>query len=133
MASPLLERESFSVDQSIFRDGDAGDRAFIIPTGQVEIIKEVDGKERVLGTIGKGGVFGEMALIDDQPRMASARATEATTLIVVTRMIFEQKLAKTDPFVRALLRILVENVRSNTARPKEEPADPGELVEESSE
>ena len=133
MASPLLERESFSVDQSIFRDGDAGDRAFIIQTGQVEIIKEVDGKERVLGTIGKGGVFGEMALIDDQPRMASARATEATTLIVVTRMIFEQKLAKTDPFVRALLRILVENVRSNTARPKEEPADSGELVEESSE
>ncbi len=43
--------------------------------------------------------------------MATARASEGTTLIVVSRMMFSSKLAKTDPFIRGLLNIFAENIR----------------------
>ena len=53
-----------------------------------------------------------MALIDSKPRMAAARARKGSTIIVVTRATFDQKLSKADPFIRGLLNILVENVRN---------------------
>jgi CRP-like cAMP-binding protein len=52
-----------------------------------------------------------MALIDDQPRMATAKAAAMTTVIVINREMFRKKLAKSDPFVRGLLGILVKNIR----------------------
>ena len=57
-----------------------------------------------------------MALIDDSPRMATAIATELTTYIIVTRQMFETKLAKTDPFIRALLKIFAESIRTLSAK-----------------
>ena len=64
-----------------------------------------------IATIPEGGIFGEMALIDQSPRMAMARAIAPLTLIVVTQMMLEEKLKKTDPFVRGLLGILTSIIR----------------------
>lgn len=110
----VLERKTFAPGERIFREGETGSCAYVIQEGLVEISRGDGDKTHVLGTIGKGGIFGEMALLDNKPRMASARAKETTTTIVVTPMLFEQKLAKTDPFIRGLLKILVENIRSIT-------------------
>ena len=74
-------------------------------------------------------MFGEMALIDNQPRMAMARAAEVTTLIFVSRMMFEQKMVKADPFVRGLLKILVGNIRSLSAELVRGASGVGELTE----
>lgn len=112
MAEHPLEREIFAKGSYLFHEGEQGDRAFLVQSGMVEIVRNAGGEEKILGTITDGGIFGEMALIDDKPRMASARAAEATTVIVVSRMRFKQKLVKTDPFVRGLLNILADNVRS---------------------
>jgi len=65
----------------------------------------------MLGTIKKGGLFGEMALIDNAPRMAAARAVDQTTLVVITRDSFSHKLDKADPFMRGLMNIFVKNIR----------------------
>lgn len=73
-----------------------------------------DGSERVLGHIAGGGIFGEMSLIDNKLRMASARAIDITTVIVVTESAFEDKLNKADPFIRALQSIFVRNIRDTT-------------------
>ncbi len=108
----ILERATFAAGDTIFKEGDAGDKAYVVQSGAVEIVKNIDGKDIVLGTIDQGGIFGEMALIDDQPRMASALAREGTTLIVVSRTLFTAKLAKTDPFIRGLLNIFAENIRN---------------------
>ena len=89
----------------------------MVQAGEVEIIKSTgdEDKDIVLGTIGKGGIFGEMVLIDDKPRMASARAGKGgATVIIVSRNMFQDKLAKTDPFIRGLLNILSDNIRSLT-------------------
>jgi len=114
MASTVLQRQTLQAGDRIFKEGDEGNMAYVVQSGEVEIFKIVDGKEVVLGRVGQGAIFGEMALIDSKPRMAGARATKGSTIIVVTRDMFEQKLSKTDPFIRGLLNILVNNIRTMT-------------------
>ena len=117
MADEVLERKTCQAGERFFKEGDEGNRAYVVQAGEVEIIKSTgeEDKDIVLGTIGKGGIFGEMALIDDKPRMASARAGKGgATVIIVSRMMFQQKMAKTDPFIRGLLNILSDNIRSIT-------------------
>jgi len=112
MASQVLQRQSYKPGDKIFKEGDEGNLAYVVQDGEVEIVKIIDGHETVLGSVGKGGIFGEMALIDSKPRMAAARASRGTTIICVTRQMFEEKLRKSDPFIRGLLNILAENIRS---------------------
>ena len=83
--------------------------------GRVEIVKTSGDAEIVIGGVGEGGIFGEMALLDDQPRMATARAAEMAIVIIVSRRMFEQKMEKADPFIRRLLRIFADNIRALTS------------------
>ena len=92
---------------------------FIIKSGTVELYKtSLDGvneKENILGKLGEGALFGEMALIDDKPRMASARAINGPVVLkVITKEQFYNSLGDVNPFVSKLLSILVEQVRENT-------------------
>ncbi len=112
MADTILQRQTYQAGDRIFKEGDEGNMAYIVQSGEVEIYKEIDGKVTVLGTIGQGGIFGEMALIDSKPRMATARASKGATIILVNRVMFEQKLNKADPFIKGLLNILVNHVRT---------------------
>lgn len=110
-ADTILQRQTYQTGDRIFKEGDEGNMAYIVQSGEVEIVKIIDSVETVLGTIGKGGMFGEMALIDSKPRMASARCSKGATIIVVTRGMFNQKMTKADPFIRGLLNILVDHIR----------------------
>ncbi|MDP6884809.1 MAG: cyclic nucleotide-binding domain-containing protein, partial [Rhodospirillales bacterium] len=89
MAETFLERKTCQPGDTIFREGDSANQAFIVQEGEVVIVKGPQENTQVLGTIGKGGIFGEMGLVDDRPRMASARAKTGVTLIVVSRQMFE--------------------------------------------
>lgn len=109
----VLDRLVIAEGAAVFKEGDPGDRAYVVQEGVIEILRnDQNGIPVVLGTVEKGGIFGEMALIDDQPRMATARAVVATTVITVPRNVFSMKLAKCDPFIRGLLGIFVRNIRS---------------------
>ncbi len=114
MSESILQRQTLQAGDRIFKEGEEGNMAYVVQSGEVEIFKIVDGVETVLGKVGQGGIFGEMALIDSKPRMASARASKGSTIIVVTRAMFEQKMNKADPFIKGLLNILVDNIRSLT-------------------
>ena len=111
MNTQVLDRKTFHEGQSVFEQGEVGTSAYIIQDGEIQIVKNTEHEDTVLGSIGKGGIFGEMALVDDQPRMARAEATMTTTVIVISREIFNQKLQKTDPFIRGLLNIFVDTIR----------------------
>jgi CRP-like cAMP-binding protein len=100
----------------IFKEGELGDRAFVVQSGEVEIFKILEGTKTILGVVGPGGIFGEMALIDDSPRMANAQASEMTTTILVSRPMLEKKLAKADPFIRGLLNIFASHLRRFAAK-----------------
>lgn len=114
--SKNVNRKLYFAGNVIFREGESGTRAFLIKEGEVEIRKQLGNREVVLGTIQKGSIFGEMALIDDQPRMASAVAVRDTTVIIISREALQAKLATADPFVRGLLNIFVRNIRSMSKR-----------------
>ncbi len=106
--SRVLERKVFYANTKIFAEGEAGDRAYLIQDGTVEIIKN----GQVLAELSKGELFGEMALVDDQPRMASARAKNDVSVVIIGRETFREKLSKADPFIRGLLTIFVRNIRN---------------------
>lgn len=106
-----FDREIFASGQQIFKFGDTGDCAYLIEEGTVEIlvIKE-DGEHRIR-LIGKGELFGEVALIDYEPRTATVRAIERTVLVPIPRKMMEGLLEKSDPVLRHLLLVVLERFR----------------------
>ena len=116
----ILLREVFPAGTEIFREGSEGSRAYMIETGKVAIWREVDGKRHTLGVVAEGSIFGEMALIDNQPRMASASALTDTTCVVIGEEVFKKKLEAAGPFLVGLLRIFMRNIRSLTDNTKEQ-------------
>jgi CRP-like cAMP-binding protein len=113
----FVDRKVLYPGQYVFRTGDVGDRAYLVQEGVISIERtRPDGNVVTLGEVKKGGIFGEMALVDDQPRMACALVKEQATVIMVGRDQFQSKLDKADPFIRALLKIFVRNIRAITDR-----------------
>lgn len=106
-----LDRRHLAECEILFQKGDAGDSAFLIETGGVEILDPDSGQ--VLARVGQGELVGEIALIDRNPRTATARALEASVVIEVRRDVMEQLLVNTDPIIRHLLNVVLRRFRNN--------------------
>jgi CRP/FNR family cyclic AMP-dependent transcriptional regulator len=110
-----VEKNATSGDL-LFEEGDLGDEAYLIQSGEVEVFHKVGNEEFVIATLGKGEIFGEMSLIDNQPRMASARVMADTRLTVISRSAVQmrlQKLEQEDRVMRRLLDVLVNRLRGD--------------------
>jgi CRP/FNR family cyclic AMP-dependent transcriptional regulator len=83
----IFERKTFPIGEYIFKEGTYGSRAFVVETGEIEIVKMVLGKEKIIGTVKSGAIF-------------------------VSRPMFQAKLDNTDPFIKGLLTILSDHVRT---------------------
>ena len=81
-----MEQKTYAVGEVVFNEGDAGDSGFLVASGTVEISRQSEGEKEVLGTIKQGQMFGEMALISDKPRSATATAAEATICVLVPQV-----------------------------------------------
>src|SRR3954465_16057228 len=68
----------------VFREGDLGTEMYIINEGKVEILNEVGGEEQLLAVLEKGDFFGEMSVLEDLPRAATARAAPDVRLLQLT-------------------------------------------------
>jgi EAL domain-containing protein (putative c-di-GMP-specific phosphodiesterase class I) len=107
-----FDREIFVSGQQIFKYGDMGDCAYLIEDGLVEVlVVKQDGEHRIR-VIGKGELFGEVSLIDYQPRTATVRAIERTVLVPIPRKLMEVLLEKSDPVLRHLLLVILERFRN---------------------
>ncbi len=84
----LFEIETYRPGEVVFQQGDAGDCAYFIHNGRVEVVKTEDGKEDVIATLGKDQYFGEMALISSAPRNATIRAVEETQVAALGKSNF---------------------------------------------
>ena len=111
-----FERKQFLPGELILQEGTIGMRAYLVETGAVEISRGHGEKRRVLGRVGPGGIFGELALIDGNGRSADAKATTETVCLVIPQDVFKEKLEKADPFIRALIRIMCRNLRNMTEK-----------------
>ncbi len=85
--------EKYPANAVIFREGDRGDKFYVILKGKVRISKRVEGiGEEALAILGPGSFFGEMSLIDDFPRSADAITNEPTELLTISKEDFENLL-----------------------------------------
>ena len=89
----IAGEESHETGSFVFREGEMGDKLYLILDGKVRISRELPGMgEEALAVLGAGEAFGEMSLIDDTPRSADARVHERVRLLVITREAFEDLL-----------------------------------------
>ena len=75
------EIRSYKLGEVVVRQGDRGDRMYVVYSGKVRVLREEDGVETPLNSIFPGEHFGELALVHDRPRNATIRAAADSTLI----------------------------------------------------
>lgn len=103
-----MGREHFEPGEVIFREGDRGDRLYIIVDGEVEVVKEELGKgETTLARRGPGECFGEMALVSDTPRTATVRSRTSLNVLTMDREAFHALFVHLPP-LRKLFQQLIE-------------------------
>ena len=91
MSDKVLERKTFQEGDVLFKEGDDGSHALIIQTGEVQILLNADkDDETILANVGPGGIIGEMALLDQRNRMATARANTGGAAIIVSNQVFNR-------------------------------------------
>jgi CRP/FNR family cyclic AMP-dependent transcriptional regulator len=108
---------AFAPGQAVFAAGDTGSHMFGVVSGEIQLH---DG-ERVLTTVGPGGVFGEMALIDNLPRSLNAVATTDTVVAAIDRTLFLYLVHETPTFALDVMRSLGARIRALS----EVPVPPG--------
>jgi len=110
-AAPHPRRRVYPAGTLLFAEGEPGDAAYIVESGRVSVFKTVKGVRVTLGEIGPGGIFGEMALIDDQPRMASAMAVDETACVIVAKQRLAEQLQLAPKAVQVVVGALLGNIR----------------------
>ena len=102
--------KAFHQNQTIFKEGQESNVAYLIKQGAVVLYKTVNDKRMSLYECGKGEVFGEFGIITGGPRSASAMALEYTELVVVDKETFSQALNKSPRIIRALSKLLIQRL-----------------------
>ena len=119
-------RKNLKAGDVLFRQGDPGDCAYAIESGQLEVFRGRGRQRKVMAVLGPGEVIGEMAVIDHLPRTASAVARKATRLRVITQEHLQGRLASADPLVRVLLRLILRRYRTTVSGRRAKGARGGE-------
>jgi CRP/FNR family transcriptional regulator, cyclic AMP receptor protein len=113
MATNMLFRraeeyvEFYEPGQVIFEEGQAGDLMYAVVEGEVDIIHN----DKVLFSISAGGIFGEMALIDNSPRSATAQAKTQCKLVPVNEKRFLYLVQETPFFALQVMRSMANRLR----------------------
>jgi CRP-like cAMP-binding protein len=113
----IVNRLAYPVGKILFHEGDRPTNAFLIEKGRVEITRIVDQQAVVLGHCAVGEIFGEMAWIDDVPRMATVTAIEPTVCIVITPFVFKSQIENTSNMLSHLLKAFTQELRELSKRP----------------
>ncbi len=106
----------FEAGQVVFEEGQPGDAMYVVQSGSVEL----RAGQRLLETVGIGGVLGELALVDEEPRSASAVAVEASRLVAIDRERFMLLVKKVPGFALEVMRIMSRRLRR--VNPTSDPA-----------
>jgi CRP/FNR family cyclic AMP-dependent transcriptional regulator len=113
--STPARRHTYRHGEVIFHQGDPGDTAHIVQTGRVKIVADADsGDEALLTVLGPGDWFGELALIDGEPRSARVEALDPVETLSLRRQDFLQFLGENPQVMEPLLRALAGTIRRLT-------------------
>ena len=101
---------SYPKDTMLFAEGESGPELYIIQKGSIRITKIVDDNEVLLALLQAGDIFGEMALLDNKPRSASAIANEDSVLMAVNRANFKGMVVEQPKVISRLTSSLAERI-----------------------
>ena len=119
---------SFKPGQTIITEGAPGKEMFIVEEGKVEIFRQIGSEEKRVNVLDIGDFFGEMSIIDDLPRGASARALTECRLLAVDHTTFDQMLRRYPDVAIRMLRTMSARVRELQAALEEKDAEQGPKV-----
>ena len=106
---------AYPMGEIIFSEGDIGTEMYIVQTGTVELLKAIGAETKVLATLEKGDFFGEMSVLEDVPRTASARARTDVELVRINGATFDAMLKSNTEIAVRMMRKLSRRLREVTA------------------
>jgi len=103
---------NYPKDRTVIKQNDVGETVFLVIEGEVEVTKELmDGNEMVLDTIGKGDSFGEMALIENEPRSATIRTTKNSRFLILHQQEFKETAMEFPRIALKICKVLSSRIR----------------------
>jgi len=100
-------RRTYANDETIFKEGDRAGEAYLVHSGEVRLHKMEDGEDHEIDVVGKGQIFGEMGVMSDMNRMATATAIGDTVLTCCHRRELVRRMDALDEDRRDALRFLI--------------------------
>jgi len=101
---------TYPAGEVLFRDGEAGTEMYVIQSGRVRICKQVRDIEKTLATLGAGEFFGEMAILNEKPRSATAVVDEDARLLVIDSKTFEAMVTGNTEIALRIIRKLARRL-----------------------
>jgi CRP/FNR family transcriptional regulator, cyclic AMP receptor protein len=108
----VATEKTYAKNAVVLTEGEMGDSLYMIQSGKVKVfIGDEDGREITLKMLGSGDFFGEMSMIDKQPRSASVTTVESSTFLVLTHAAFEKCVEQSPRIANMVMLILAQRVR----------------------
>jgi signal transduction histidine kinase len=108
--------QELAMGSTLFSEGDEPDRAYVIDSGELEILKESAGRNVRIAVSGPGDVVGEMGLLTDEPRNATAKALTDATLVSIPKSALDELLASSAAASRAMFDVFIARWREQESR-----------------
>ncbi len=106
------ERKVFKKNDVILKEGDSSDVAYLILSGKVEVRKGLHGQNpRLVATLGKGHVIGELSLFDNRPHIATVIALEDTEVSAMSGDEFQRMVNDMDPVMKGIVGMMAQRLR----------------------
>ncbi len=106
------QRLTFKKNDVLLKEGEISDAAYLILSGKVEVRKGLHGQNpRLLATLEKGNVIGELSLFDDTPHTATVVALEKTEVSAMSRDEFKRMVNEMDPVMKGIIGMITERLR----------------------
>ncbi|MGO9063176.1 MAG: Crp/Fnr family transcriptional regulator [Myxococcaceae bacterium] len=115
---PLFQRfgKEFPKSTVLFREGESGKEMYVLQSGRVVITKKVRDQQKTLAVLGAGEFFGEMALISNKPRNATATVADAARLLVIDPKTFEGMIRGNSEIAVRMIKKLAERLADADAQ-----------------
>jgi len=112
MSDPLFARfgREFSAGDVLFREGDPGDHMYVIQSGSIRITKNVAGSDRVIAILGAGEFLGELAILNDKPRVATATVLTDARCLVIEAKTLESMVIRSGEIAMRLIKKLAKRI-----------------------
>jgi CRP/FNR family cyclic AMP-dependent transcriptional regulator len=108
----VASEKSYPKNAVVLTEGEMGDSLYMIQSGKVKVfIGDEEGREIILKILGPGAFFGEMSMVDKQPRSASVTTLEPSTFQVLTHALFEKCVEQEPRIATMVMQILAQRVR----------------------